>query len=270
MTETSRLLWGGVTTLVGGYAAIMAAMFLLEPRLVFPAPDIDPAWLSSQAARAGAQELALATIDGETLYGWWMPAKGPRAVLFFSGNATSVGLDPMTYGRWLAAGVSVLHVNYRGYPGSTGAPSEPGLRIDARTAWQWLRERREAQDIVVVGRSLGGGVAIGLAAEEQPRGLALLATYSSAVQVARDSYPWLPVGLLMRNRFDSAALAPQVRCPTVLVHGRRDTLIGVHHPPALAAAFSTPPALHWVDGAAHNDPLLTDPVSWDAVRGLAE
>jgi uncharacterized protein len=268
MTETSRWLFGGVGTLAGGYVAIMAAMMALEPKLVFPAPVLDPAWLSSEARLAGAEELHLETSDGESLYGWWLPAAGPHAVVFFSGNATSVGLDPQSYARWRAEGVSVLHVNYRGYPGSTGAPSEAGLRVDALTAWTWLRERRAAQDIVVVGRSLGGGVAVGLAAQETPRGLVLLATYSSAVQVARDSYPWLPVGLLMRNRFDSVALAPGVGCPTVIVHGRDDAMIGPHHPPALAAALPTPPALHWVEGRDHNDPLLTDPVAWDAVRAL--
>ena len=269
MNEATRVLLGGAGVLAGGYAAILAAMFALEPRLVFPAPRLTHTWLAEEATRAGAEELRLQTSDGETLYGWWLPAAGPRAVVFFSGNGTSVGLDLPTYARWRNEGVSVLHVNYRGYPGSTGSPSEAGLRIDARTAWAWLRERREAQDIVVVGRSLGGGVAIGLAAEKSPRGLALLATYSSAVQVARDSYPWLPVGLLMRNRFNSVALAPQVRCPTVLVHGEADAMIGSHHPPALAAAFTTPPRVHWVSGRSHNDPLLTDPTAWDAVRGLS-
>ncbi len=264
------MLGGALTTVAVAYGGIMTAMFLLEPKLVFPAPAIDPGWLSRQAATLGAQELHLETPDGETLYGWWLEADGPQAVIFFSGNGTSVGFDPMAYSRWLAEGVSVLHVNYRGYPGSTGAPSEQGLRTDARTAWAWLRERRSAEDIVVVGRSLGGGVAIGLAAEEQPRGLVLLATYSAAVRVARDAYPWLPVGLLMRNRFDSTALAPRVHCPTVIVHGTADSMISPAHPPVLAAAFPSPPAVHWVDGAEHNDPLLTDPTAWAAAKALTQ
>jgi len=269
LEELSRWLLGSVGTLAAMYVFILATMFVLEPKLVFPAPRLDLAWLSQEAALSGAEEVSLSTPDGQELYGWWMPGEGPRTVLFFSGNATSVGLDPMSYARWKNEGLSVLHVNYRGYPGSTGAPSEEGLRTDALTAWNWLRERHAAQDIILVGQSLGGGVAIGLAAQESPGGLVLLATYSTAVQVARDSYPWLPVGLLMRNRFESTALAPQVRCPTVIVHGRQDTLIGTHHPPTLAAAFENPPDLYWVEGAGHNDPLLTDPTVWGAVLALA-
>lgn len=259
---------GALAVGLGGYLSILVAMFALEPRLVFPAPQLDPGWLESQARLAGAEELRLTTPDGETLYGWFLPADGPRAVLFFSGNATSVGLDPSAYRRWRDQGVSVLHVNYRGYPLSTGTPSEAGLRTDAETAWRWLTTRYSADDIVIVGRSLGGGVAVGLAATVQPRGLLLLATYSAAVQVARDSYSWLPVGLLMRNRFDSAALAPQVSAPAVIVHGRADTMIGPHHPTTLAAAFAQPPPVLWVDGAAHNDPLLTDPDAWQAALAL--
>ncbi len=259
----------GLGVLAGIYVFICVAMFALEPRLVFPAPQLSAAWLSREAELQGARELSLVAEDGTRLYGWFIETPGPRAVLYFSGNATSVGADPLAYARWRAEGVSVLHANYRGYPGSAGAPSEAGLSQDAEAAWTWLRERYAAEDIVIVGRSLGGGVATALAARHRPRALALLATYASAVRVAQDTYPWLPVGLLMRNRFETTAHAATIDCPVVIVHGTDDDLIRPTHPPILAAAFPGSPEPIWVQGAGHNDPLLTDPVAWQAVRELA-
>jgi fermentation-respiration switch protein FrsA (DUF1100 family) len=251
------------------YLIVMGLLVYLEPQLVFPRPEVPREELAARAQAAGAEEVELVTADGVTLYGWRLRGRGERAVLYFSGNGSTVGGPTLLYERLTRAGLDVLHVNYRGYPGSGGEPDEEGLRADARAAWGLLREEFEPDEITVIGRSLGGGVAVGLAAEVRPRALITLATFTAAVDVARESYPWLPVKWLMRNPFDSMALAPRVACPVLLIHGTQDSYIKPHHAEALAAAFAGPAEVLWVPGEDHNSDLLGDPEVLERVLALA-
>ena len=243
---------------------------LLEGFTLFPAPRVARSVLKEQAARNGAREIQLTTSDGVRLYGWWMQRGNPRAVLYFSGNRSTCGSNPPRYARLLDAGFDILHVNYRGYPGSRGRPSEAGLREDARTAWQEITRIHPPEKVLVLGSSLGGGVAIGVAAEFDPGALLLLATFHSAMRVACEhNPPWL-VRATMVSPFDSAAQAPQVTCPTVLVHGDADTLIDPAHARDLAACFPQQAALQMVPGAEHPADLLADPRAWEAVSSWIE
>lgn len=256
---------------VACYAAVVALFAALETTLLFPAPRLSQAWLRTAAERVGARELALRSEDGTALYGWRI-GDGSPLVVFFDGNGSTVGAATDLYALLVAQGAAVLHVNYRGYPGSEGSPSEAGLRMDARAAWAEARRTHDAEDIVVLGHSLGGGVAVGLAAErcaagEPPRALALSATFTSAARVAREAYPWLPVDAIMRNRFDSLALAPAITCPSLVVHGEADTLIRPRHGRELAAAIEGARLLT-VPGVGHNDPLWTRPGPAAALTAL--
>jgi hypothetical protein len=217
-----HVLQRGAVVVGVAYGLIIVAMFLLEPMLVFPAPRVSQAQLSRMAQAAGAQELTLSSEDGTALYGWRL-GQGELLAVMFTGNGATVGGEPERYAWAASQGMAVLHVNYRGYPGSEGSPSESGLAMDARAMWQEALRTHPADKIVLVGKSLGGGVAVSLAAElgraggVQPRGLVVASSFTSAVDVARESYPWLPVGWLMRNRFESAAKAGDVRCPAVVL-----------------------------------------------------
>jgi fermentation-respiration switch protein FrsA (DUF1100 family) len=254
-----------------GYALIVGLMASLETALVFPVPRIDRDHLSRAAAAFGAQEVVLSAEDGMSLYGW-RTGNHDRLVLYFSGNGSSVGEGDL-YRSLDRAGMSTLHINYRGYPGSEGSPSEAGITLDARAAWQEARRTHPADRIIVMGKSLGGGVAAGLVAglaDEQPALLILESTFTSAADVGAESYPWLPVRRIMRNRFDSMAIAHQIRCPTWVLHGTADRMIRTHHGRALAGAiegaiFIGAPQL------GHNDRILTYAPVWkrflDAVGG---
>jgi fermentation-respiration switch protein FrsA (DUF1100 family) len=242
----------------------------LEGFTLFPAPRVAKSVLKEQAARNGAQEIHLTTSDGVRLYGWWMQRGNSRAILYFSGNRSTCGSNPPRYARLLDAGFDILHVNYRGYPGSRGRPSETGLREDARTGWKEITRLYPAENVLVLGSSLGGGVAIGVAAEFDPGALLLLATFHSARRVACEQNPAWLVRATMVSPFDSAALAPRVTCPTMLVHGDADELIDLAQAQDLAACFPQPPLLHIVPGALHPADLLADPQAWEEVSGWLE
>jgi pimeloyl-ACP methyl ester carboxylesterase len=241
----------------------------LEHQILFRPPQLSAQRLSRAAAQIGAEEVRLDAEDGVRLYGWRLRAGGWRAVLGFGGNATSVGADLSIYRRLLDAGFDLLQVNYRGYPGSEGSPSEEGLRRDARAAWNALTAEIPPEHVTIYGKSLGGAVAVGLAAEVQPRALVLCCTFESAVRLGAEALPWLPVRELMRNRFDSAALAPRVRCPVLILHGTADRTVPPAHAADLARHFPQPPQVLMIRGAGHREMLLDQPDAWARFLRLA-
>ena len=252
------------------YLSVVGMMLLMETELLFHPPERDADQLAAAAAAAGAREVRLMAEDGVSLYGWRLRNKSERAVLYFSGNGDSVGDNTLLYQRLHRAGLNVLHVNYRGYPGSEGSPDEEGLRKDARAAWRLLMEDFKPHQVTVLGYSLGGGVATGLAAEVSPRALVLMSTFTAAADVAQDTYPFVPARLLMQNPFDSAALAPKVKAPVLILHGTKDTFIRPHHAEGLAAAFDERPDVLWIQGAGHNDDLLGEPRALEALLALTQ
>jgi len=257
------------------YGAVVVLYLLVEPRKVYPAPKLDrfslrkAAEVFGKAHAVDVQELALRASDGVELYGWRVGA-GAKLVLYFSGNGTAVSLPEGIYETFLERGLSVVHVSYRGYPGSEGRPSEQGLIRDAHAAWEEALRTHKPDDIVVHGRSLGGGVATGLldalrlAGDPLPKALILEATFTSAVDVARESHQWLPVDLLMRNRFLTLERLPSLELPTLIFHGKGDKTIPYVHAERLAACV--PHAELYAASATlnHKDWLLQDPVVREA------
>ena len=240
----------------------------LEGFTLFPAPRVAKSVLKEQAARNGAREIHLTTSDGVRLYGWWMQRGNSRAILYFSGNGSTCGSNPSRYARLLDAGFDILHVNYRGYPGSEGSPSEDGLVLDAKAAWSLATRSHASEDIIVLGKSLGGGVAVALASEVRPRAVVLESTFLSAVAVGAEAYPFLPVRWVMRNTWRSDERAALVRSPVLVLHGSQDAMIGSHHGRQLAEVLPDA-SFQLVEGVGHNDDLLDDPDAWRAFLDLA-
>jgi fermentation-respiration switch protein FrsA (DUF1100 family) len=149
----------------------------------------------------------------------------------------------------------VLLVNYRGYGRSAGRPGEKALVADGIELYDWAARRADidAQRIAVHGRSLGTGIAVQVAAARPARCVVLTSPYASLVEVASEVYPWLPVALLMRHRFDSAALAPAMRVPALILVGEADDLVPPHHSDKLAAAWGGPVERVSLAGFGHND-----------------
>src|SRR5262249_50028501 len=145
------------------------------------------------------------------------PVANPPLVVYFGGNAEEAtvyaGEAAQTYGQRAA-----LFVNYRGYGASAGRPGEAALVSDGAEVYDWALQRNDVDTarIALHGRSLGTGVAVQVAAARPARCVILTSPFSSTVDVAKEFYPWLPVGLLLRHRFDSGARAPQLKIPALI------------------------------------------------------
>jgi fermentation-respiration switch protein FrsA (DUF1100 family) len=241
--------------------------------MIFPGPEgVDRALLARIAEQVGARELRIPTEDGETLYGWHREAvetNPRRVVLYFHGNASSVLAQIELQNLLLSEGWDFVGIHYRGYPGSTGVSSEEGLHSDASAAWQWVTRglRTKPKRVAIHGRSLGGGVAAQLAARVDAGALVLESTFTSIVELAKEHYPFLPVSWLLSHRFMTRNFARQVPCPTLVAHGRADTLIDVHHGKELARLFHADEYIE-VPRIDHGDVLFAGPISERYLRFL--
>jgi fermentation-respiration switch protein FrsA (DUF1100 family) len=146
-------------------------------------------------------------------------------------------------------------VNYRGYGASGGSPGEKALVADAIALYDWAARRPDVDParIAVHGRSLGSGVAVQLAAARPLRCVVLSTPFSSALDVAKSAYFWLPVGLLMRHPFDSMAHAPRLTMPALVLMGEADRVIPVEYSEKLASAWGGPVERLRLPGFGHND-----------------
>ncbi len=238
------------------YLSLVLLMMLFENSLVyFPSRYPDGNWQPQGLAFEDAEFTAS---DGVKLHGWYVVHQQPRAVVLFShgngGNLTHRSEMLKLLSEYLRC--SVLIYDYRGYGRSGGQPSESGLLNDARAARAWLTHKTgcDAHDIVLMGESLGGGVAVDLAAADGARGLILDSTFSSLPQVAAHHYRWAPVGLLMRNRFDSQAKIGNYTGPLLQLHGDADTVVPIELGRRLYAAAKEPKEFVVMPGRDHNDP----------------
>lgn len=224
----------------GFYAGLCLLMFLTQrSQVYFPV---------GEAAAPGATSTRFA-VDGATLKVWTAgPARGP-ALLYFGGNAEDVGASIGEYAARLP-GRSLYFVNYRGYGGSTGRPGEKELVGDAIALYDRLRERHA--QIAVVGRSLGSGVAAQLAASRDVARLVLVTPFDSLVNTARAHFRWLPVGLLMRDRYESASRAPAIAADVLVVVAESDEVVPRARSDALIEAFPRRPRVVVLEGAGHN------------------
>ncbi len=174
------------------------------------------------------EDVTFRTEDGLRLHGWFVPADDARGtVLFCHGNAGNISHRLHSLMLFQELGLSVLSFDYRGFGRSEGRPGESGLYADARAAWRHLTEERgfASDRIVVFGRSIGAAVAIELATRVTPAALVAESAFTSAADIARVHYAWLPVRLLLRLRFDSASRIDRVSAPVLIIHSANDEVI---------------------------------------------
>jgi fermentation-respiration switch protein FrsA (DUF1100 family) len=248
-------------------------MVFFERSLVyFPTRYPDGDWHPYGLAFEDAEFRA---VDGTRLHGWFVPCENPRAVILFShgnGGNLSHRADILRELHRLRAAVMIY--DYRGYGRSEGSPEEPGILADARAARAWLAKRAaplvgrassspdrrleaaatfDEREIVQMGESLGGGVAVDLAAADGARGLVLISTFTSLPDIGAIHYPWLPVRLLMRNRLDSLSKIASYHGPLLQIHGDADTIIPYSNGRRLFDAANEPKHFITLHGADHND-----------------
>jgi hypothetical protein len=215
----------GVTVLVA-VVAVSGVMALNESSFIyFPSPD---AIATPAQAGVAYDDRWLVTEDGVRIHAWHLPNPGaPRTVLDFHGNGGNLSDRVTLYARWHRMGLAVYAVDYRGYGRSQGTPSEQGLYRDARASWADLTGALAVppEQIVISGRSLGSGPAVQLATEVRPAALVLESPMTNIPDMARVVYPFLPVSLLVRSRFDNLRKIPDVTCPVLVIHAEQDEII---------------------------------------------
>ena len=231
------------------YIAVLTGLYLRQRDLIYPGNGGRPGLVASEA---GFDEVMLTTEDGLKLRALYRaPRPGMPTVLMFHGNGEAVFESVAALRPLIPAGYGMLLSEYRGFGGNPGQPSEQGLYRDARAAWGWLRGKGvAAHDIVILGYSLGAGVAAQLAFEHAPRALVLVAGYTGIAHVTHQHYPWIPAEWLVTERFRTIDKLPRIACPILLLHGRDDGTIPADN--SIALAKVRPDAkLELVAGAGH-------------------
>ncbi|NYT42453.1 alpha/beta hydrolase [Sphingomonas sp. R-74633] len=236
--------------IAGLYLVVLVALAVAQRSLIYPAPPAPGAGAS--AVPPGFTSIALETADGLSLHAAYRAAVlGRQTLVFFHGNGSSIDESAVATDQLGARGYGLLLVEYRGYRGNPGKPSEAGLYADGRAALAWLGMHGVAtQRTVLIGNSLGSGVATELAARMPVAGLVLISGFTSLPDVAAGHYPWLPVRLMLRDRFDNRAKLAKVAAPVLVLHGTADTLIPADQGRALAAA-APHATLELVSGYGH-------------------
>ena len=239
------------------YLLLLLVMMWFETSLIFPRWAISPGnWAPTEFTY---EDVYFPSADGTRLHGWYFPhPDADLQVLYCHGN----GEDVAALGEYrdlLRARhrVSVFAFDYRGYGRSAGKPSEAGVVADGRAAQAWLAQKTHVppSQIVLWGRSIGGAVAVQLAADLGAQGLILERTFTNLPDVAAYHYPWLPVRQLMRNRFDSLARVGEYRGPLLQSHGTADEVVPFQLGQTLFdAAAATPKTFIAMPDVTHNGP----------------
>ena len=244
------------------YLACLTGLYLDQRHLIFH-PDPDYAAPSDSNVGRGYVEFPVTTDDGLALKGWYhAAAPGHRTIVFFHGNADGLLKSAPHGAPYIAVGYGFLIVEYRGFSGMPGAPSEDGFYRDARAYLRALAAQGIAGDrVILFGHSLGTGVATRMASEFHVAGLALLAPFMSVAEMAQLRYPIFPAALLTTERFESFRSIANIHCPLLIGHGLADHVIPDSQGRALFALAVPPKTLQLFPGLDHND-------AWDAFAAV--
>jgi uncharacterized protein len=248
------------------YCVLLLVLLFFENTILYPAPKYPNPLGDWEATYLPHEDVTFTSADGNKLNGWLVEHEQPRAVvLYCHGNGDCLG-----YLGWYLKElrdrqrVTIFAFDYRGYAKSEGTPSEAGLIADGHAAQNWLAERlsMKPDQIVLMGRSLGGCVAVDLAANNGARGLILQNTPTSIPDAAAYIYWFAPVQWLMKNRYDSLSKIGRYHGPVLMSHSAADTLVPIALGRKLfEAAPSAQKRFIELENGGHNDP---EPPSYDA------
>ncbi len=244
--------------IAGAYLAAVAYLYMFQEALIFK-PDGQYA-PPDRDVLPQIEEVQVMTEDGIALTSWFQPPpEGALTILYLHGNAGGLTKRTDFYRQIIEAGYGLLALDWRGYSKNDGSPSEQGLYMDARGAMVFLANQGiTPEQVIVMGRSLGSGVATWLAMEYALFGMVLVSPYTSIADIARERYPLIPVAWLLNHPFNSLSRASSIDEPVLIVHGQRDRVIPVEHAQHLYQAFNQRKILHLYEDAGHNDVPFDD------------
>ena len=248
------------------YLLLAAAIWYGQTRILYhpqKALGVTPADLGLKF------EVVRLPLNGDWLAGWWLPSKIPHAatLLYLHGNAGNVSANADQVRRLAGTGLSIFIFDYRGYGQSTGGPPRERLVYeDAERAWTYLvGERRiRPSEVVIYGHSMGGAVAVDLVSRHPDAGgLITESTFPSIVDAADGTlFAWLPLRLVVTERFDAASRIRSIRVPKLILHGEADTMIPVRLARRLYDVAADPKQLAVIAGGDHEDSAELNPVAY--------
>lgn len=244
-----------VFQLLAVYVIILLVVYFMQRSLQY-FPDKNYPGEPAENGVPAMQVVELATEDGLTLNAWFAPPvkRDGKIVVYYHGNAGHIGHRAAKVQHFIDKGIGVLLIDYRGFGGNYGKPTEEGLYHDGRAALRFLEGKEyAASQFVLYGESIGSGVATQMAYEIQPRYLILEAPFSSAADVAKKKYFFLPVDFLMKDRYDNAEKIGDIKTSLLVVHGDEDGVIPIELGKKLFERAQHPKEFITINGGHHND-----------------
>lgn len=250
------------------YGVLVGGLYVSQRHLLYLPGAARP--VLGELAALGLREVSVTTADGLSLLSWYLPpGDGGPVIAYFHGNGGHIGYRGERV-RWFARqGYGVLMLEYRGYGGNPGAPSETGLHNDGAAALDFLASCGiPSNRIVLYGESLGSGVAVPLAAQRDVAALILEAPFTSVAELAQYHYSFIPASVMVWDRFDSLLWIGKVKAPILVLHGERDRVVPIRFGRVLFAAAPEPKEL-WVAKEAGHE-TVAQFGALEAVRSFLE
>lgn len=251
------------------YLGLVACVYMYQDHLLFkPQPLTEAAASEISLQHPNAEPVTFRAQDGIALHGWWVHdhlTSNQPLIIYFGGNAEEVSW--MIERQQRLGGWSLLLINYRGYGRSDGEPGEHELFADALRIYDHITAQPhiDRQRIVVMGRSLGTGVAVYLASQRPTAGVVLITPYDSMLAVAQEHYPYLPVALMLRHRFDSISYAARIYAPLLVLAATDDLVVPYSHAQRLQHAWAGISQWRLLPDADHLS-ISKSPVFWQHIR----
>lgn len=250
------------------YIILLTALYFFQEKLIFFPQKLDSISANNIShSFQNVEEITLSVDSNVNVKGWLKksgnPCKSPL-IIYFGGNAEDVFYNLFDFKN---SGWSVSLVNYRGYGQSDGRPDERSIFSDALKLYDYLvaREDIDTSRIVVMGRSIGSGVAVYLAQNRKVNGVVLVTPYDSVTSVAQEKYPIVPVRLILKNRFDSISRAPGIKVPALIITAENDITIPPWHAKKLADKWGGKVSAVEIKGEDHNS-ISTNQYYWKCIN----
>lgn len=256
---------------------VVACLFIFQRKLMY-LPDQNPLPPPEAYGIDTLEQITLKTADGLRLQAYYMPAKKEEGaedngtIVLFHGNAGNISHRMNKAAIYHLFGAGVLLVEYRGYGGNNGTPTEDGLYADGRAAMDFLTKQKNIppEKIALYGESLGSGVAVQMATEYDAAALILETPFSSAAAVASAIYPFIPASLLLKDRYDNIAKIQQIRhMPVLIIHGTADGVVPFSEGKKLFEAATEPKKFVTIEGGNHNN-LYDFPATATSISALLQ
>ncbi len=261
-----------VATAAGACLLLLALIWAFQRYLIY-LPSTRPVPPASQVLE-GADEVTLKTKDGLELGAWFVSPPGAQptmGILVANGNAGDRSMRAPLARALADRGFGVLLFDYRGFGGNPGRPTERGLGLDAQAAFEFMvgDAGLAPERLLYFGESLGTAVVTELAGEHPPAGLVLRSPFVDLASIGRVHYPFLPVGLLLKDRYPLARRLSDLKVPATVIYGEVDSIVPPSQSRAVAEAAQDV-VLVELPGADHNDRAMLDsPALIEAIMQLA-